>query len=341
MSETIQTSLFEYFMEDERFTTKQAYDLIENIEIKVNKESIRARIYEGIEKGIFEKLDKGVYRVIKKIDDQDVSCLLINGDGRDLSMVKDNSVDAIITDHPYELTSSLTGGNRNFANYDLFKYNINDFREKQRVLKEGAFLVEFLPNESEQNFDYLYEIKKMAQEAGFKYYAKVPWVKGEFVANTGRCAKNSEDIMFFTKGEPRTLKLDAKKNLAEARTNGLNVEGLSSYEIKKTLSDNNLPVHYMKGTNGMLPTCLNHAPKAVKDKVCQAEKPVELIEEIIDYITLPDEVVLDQFAGSHNVALAGINTDRKVITFEKDKNMFDKALDYISNNLVSNYVMEG
>ena len=68
---------------------------------------------------------------------------------------------------PYLLTKSLKGGNRDFAKYELFRYEKNDFIEKQRVLKDGAFLVEFLPEENEDNMDYLYQIKMMAKRCWF------------------------------------------------------------------------------------------------------------------------------------------------------------------------------
>ena len=336
--ETIQSSLFEYFQESEGFTTQDAYKAVGNLD--VNKESIRARIYEGIEKGIFEKLSKGVYKCVKKVDNNETVCLLINGNGRDLSMIKDGSVDGIITDHPYLLSASLKGGNRDFASYDLFRYEEKDFAEKCRVLKQGSFLVEFLPLENEQNYEYLYAIKKMAKDNGLKYYAKVPWIKGTFVSNTGRTAKNAEDVMIFSKGEPRTLKLDAKKNIAEAQAHNLDVAGLNSKEIQNMLINNNLTVHYMKGTNGMLPTDFNFQPKPVKEKVMEAEKPVELLETIIDYITLPDELLLDQFAGSHNLVLAALNKKRRVITFESDINIYDKACKYLEKNLAPEFVFE-
>lgn len=226
MDNTIQMNLFEYFLEDEKFTVKEATNLVKNIKnMDVNNESIRARIYEGVEKGIFTKISRGVYKVTSQIEGKQNTCLLINGDGRDLSMIKSNSIDGIITDHPYDLQKALTGGNRKFATFELFRYEIKDFKEKQRVLKEGAFLVEFLPEESEVNFDYLYEIKKMAEKSGFKYFAKVAWKKGNFISNTGRKSKNTEDVMIFSNGEPRKLKLDAKKNLATAQKNNLEVKG--------------------------------------------------------------------------------------------------------------------
>ena len=153
MDNTIQMNLFEYFIDEEKFSIQDATNLVKNIKnMQVNNESIRARIYEGVEKGIFTKISRGVYKVTSQIEGKENTCLLINGDGRDLSIIKDKSIDGIITDHPYDLQKALTGGNRKFATFELFRYESKDFKEKQRVLKEGAFLVEFLPEESEVNF---------------------------------------------------------------------------------------------------------------------------------------------------------------------------------------------
>lgn len=334
MDNTIQMNLFEYFLDEEKFSIQDATNLVKKVKkMQVNNESIRARIYEGVEKGIFKKISRGVYKVTSQIGEKTNTCLLINGDGRDLSMIKDKSIDGIITDHPYNLQKALSGGNRKFATFELFRYEINDFKEKQRVLKDGAFLVEFLPEESEINFEYLYEIKKMAQESGFKYFAKVAWKKGNFIANTGRKSKNVEDVMIFSNGEPRDLKLDAKKNLAVARENNIDVKGKSSYEIRDILQENHLAVYYMKGTNGMLPTEFNYQPKNTKDKIVEAEKPVELIEEIIEYISKPYEVLLDQYAGSGNFVIACHNTQRNSIAIEKDNEIFKKMKKNIENSL--------
>ena len=334
MDNTIQMNLFQYFLDEEQFSIQEATNLVKNVKnMDVNNESIRARIYEGVEKGIFTKISRGVYKVTKQIEGHENTCLLINGDGRDLSMIKDKSIDGIITDHPYDLQKALTGGNRKFATFELFKYQNNDFKEKQRVLKDGAFLVEFLPEESEVNFEYLYEIKKMAQENGLKYFAKVAWKKGNFVSNTGRKSKNIEDVMIFSNGEPRTLKIDAKKNLAVAKENNLDIKGKTSYEIRDMLQEKGLDVYYMKGTNGMLPTAFDYQPKNIKDKIMEAEKPVELIEEIIEYISKPYETLLDQFAGSGNFVIACNNKNRNSIAIEKNDAMFEKTKDNIETNL--------
>ena len=157
---SIQISLLDYFKDCEEFTLKEAEEVVNSVlKMQVKTPSIRARIYEGINKGMFKKLARGVY----KTSNNGCECLLINGDGRDLSMFADNSIDAIITDHPYDLATNK-GGNRNFTNsYTCFQYNENDFKEKFRVLKQGSFLVEFLPEESGGNWEYLTKIKNMAK----------------------------------------------------------------------------------------------------------------------------------------------------------------------------------
>ena len=293
----IQATLFDYFQDTEYFDIQEANELLlEHQKRDINAESIRARIYEGIEKGLFERVGKGLYTVTRT-DEQgrENKCLLINGDGRDLSFIPDNSVDALITDHPYRLTASLKGGNRNFADYDLFQYTEQDFNEKLRVLKPGHFLVEFLPEENGDNYEYLYRVKDLARKAGFEYYAKVPWKKGDFVANTGRKSKNTEDICFFSKGRARDLRPDAKKDKAEP-----GVE------------------HFMSGAAGMLPTVFDVVPTSKKDKIHQAEKPVELLRQILRFVTKEDEIALDQFAGSGVLGEAALLEHRDSILIEKD-----------------------
>lgn len=306
----IQISLFEYFQDTDCFSLTEAKQFIlEQQKQDVKEPSIRARIYEGIEKGMFTRLEKGVYAVTRKNEKQEeTSCLLVNGNGRDLSFLKDDSVDAIITDHPYYLPKSLKGGNRNFAVYDSFRYIQDDFDEKYRVLKKGHFLVEFLPEESGENYEYLYQIKKMAKEAGLEYYAKVPWKKGKQINNTGRKAKNTEDILFFSKGKPRKLRPDAKKDKAEP-----GVE------------------HFMSGVKGMLPTVFDIEPPRKKERKHQAEKPVELLAQIMGFISNEKEWVLDQFAGSFATAEAALESERNSISIEINPEYFEEGKKRIQN----------
>lgn len=280
---SVLSNLLTAFKPGKQFTLKEAYA----VNLSYPKESVRARIYENLGKE-FKKLSKGLYVT----DD----VVLIEGDGRDLSVFESESMDCIITDHPWDDKKSNNGGTRHLAQYDCFKYTLSDFMEKARVLKEGSFLVEILPAENENNFDYLYEIKKMAEQAGFKYYAKVAWKKGTFVSNTGRKAKNTEDIMIFSKGKPRALRPDKQRGVI-----------------------NGVPTRFMSGANGMLPTEFNVQAIPNKLKNVQTEKPVALFEQLLEYFTLPGELVLDQFAGSGVTGEACLNKKRKCILIEKCK----------------------
>lgn len=320
---SIQISLLDYFKDCDEFTLKEAEDVVTKVlKLDVKLPSIRARIYEGIDKGLFKKIARGVY----KRSTDECTCLLINGDGRDLSMFKNNSVDAIITDHPYDLATNK-GGNRNFTDsYSCFQYNEKDFQEKFRVLKQGAFLVEFLPEESGGNWEYLNKIKTMAKDSGFLYYAKVSWIKGNQVNNTGRKSSNSEDILFLSKGKARELRLDTKKNIAELEQIGISSKGRTSEEIKQLLEQNNKQVHYMSGTNGMLPTAFIFEPPSKKDRIHQSQKPKELYKEIEKYVTLEFERVIDQFAGSCSIGEASLEMNRNCIMFEINKEIVDDVL---------------
>lgn len=290
--------IFTCFKHQGEFTLADAY----NHNQDKPKETVRARIYENL--GIkFERVTKGIYRTIAG----DETCVIIEGDGRDLSMLKDNSIDCILTDHPWLDLKSNKGGTRAFAKYDCFKYTLEDFIEKARVLKDGCFLVEVLPAENENNYEYLYQIKQYAKEAGLLYYSKVTWKKGTFISNTGRKAKNTQDIMIFSKGKARNMRLDKKRT---------DIVGEPCY---------------MSGCNGMLPAMFDIQPVSRKDKIHQSELPVSLCEQILSFVTYEGEVVLDSFAGSGVVGEAALNAKRNCILIEIVKENVEKIKNRLEN----------
>lgn len=65
-------------------------------------------------------------------------------------------------------------------------------------------------------------------------------------------------------------------------------------------------------------------------KTVLAEKPIALFEKLLDYITLPDELVLDQFAGSANLGQALLNKQRNGFLIEKDYVTYQKAKERLS-----------
>lgn len=238
---------------------------------------------------------------------EEVSCFLVEGNGRELPWLRPESIDCIITDHPWLDVLSNQGGNRSFADYDCFRYEPGDFMEKARVLKPGCFLAEIVPAENESNYEYLYQMKRMAKEAGLLYYCKVPWKKGKFVSNTGRKAKNTQDIMIFTKGKARNLRLDVKRSRQTGEP------------------------QFMSGTKGMLPAMFDVEPVPRHLKVNQGELPVELCRGLMEYLTLEGEIVLDQFAGSGAVGVAALDCGRNCILVEKEAENADTIRERFRN----------
>lgn len=296
--ETLATRIYQLMQDKEQFGIAELKEIITDKPYT----TIRGRIYDNLGK-LFKRIDKGIYVTI---DTPETTVAMINKNGRDLSNIHSGSIDAIITDHPYQDPKSLNGGNRHFAEYETFLYEQKDFDEKARVLKEGAFLVEFFAEENANNYKYIYKCKEMAEKAGLQYYCTVPWKKGTFIANTGRKSKNTEQIIFFTKGTPRRLRPDKQHG------------------------------GYMNGTTEMLPTVFDEQPKPVKEKIHKAEKPISLLEKIIYYVTKPSEIILDTFAGSGNLGIAAKNTKRHAILIEKCQEIFEKMVENITNIKLSN-----
>lgn len=304
---TLAEKIFNCFKQHESFTLNDAYQMNSG----KPHETIRARIYDNL--GIrFERIAKGIYKTL----DSEEACILLEGDGRDLSMLADNSIDCIFTDHPWLDLKSNKGGTRAFAEYDCFKYTLEDFKEKARVLRDGCFLVEILPAENENNYEYLYQIKQYAKEAGFIYYSKVPWKKGTFVSNTGRKAKNTQDVMIFSKGKARNMRYDKKKS---------DIAGTDCY---------------MSGCNGMLPAMFDVQPVSKVKKIHQSELPLSLCEQILKYVTYEGEVVLDSFAGSGVIGEAALNIKRSCILIEILRENIEKIKKRFEEKILFRPIME-
>lgn len=254
------------------------------------KEKIRCVIYRN---NNLKRVTKGVYLYLGA----ETAGLILHGDGRKLEEIEDNSIDSILTDHPWSDKKAHKSGNqKNFAaEYEdnCFRYTQEDFNQKARVLKDGGYLIEFLPTESFSNYKYLYEIKQMAEKAGFEYYAKLMWMKApEGSINTGRTTKGIEDIMIFTKGKGRRLAPDKKPYL----------------------------------TKFILPGRLDIPAPKPKDKRHQAEKNVSVYEFLLKATTEEGDIALDQFGGSLNLIEAAVNTNRFGIVYEYLSKFVHKAV---------------
>jgi DNA modification methylase len=56
------------------------------------------------------------------------------------------------------------------------------------------------------------------------------------------------------------------------------------------------------------------------------QKPVKLIKTLINFITNPNDIILDPFAGSGTLAIACLETGRRYVCIEKEVEYYDIAM---------------
>lgn len=202
-----------------------------------------------------------------------------------LNNLPDNSIDLVVTDPPYKLTSGgCKGGLKVEFNTITEKqkqtgvmFNIPKFEEWMpeifRVLKDGTH---FYCMCNDKN---LKEILIQGEKCGFKEVNVLVWSKGMHTP-LPYYMKNIEFIVLFRKGKARKI------------------NNMGSFALIN-----------IKGIRG--------------NKVHPSEKPVLLMEHLILNSSNEDDIILDPFMGSGTVAKASKNNNRKYIGYEIDKNYYD------------------
>lgn len=217
------------------------------------------------------------------------------------STIPDNSLDLIITDPPYKVTSRGNTGNTGGMllkkinmQGKVFKYNdvkISDFiPELYRVLKDGSHCYIMT------NHVNLIEMLNVAKECGFHFIKSLVWDKGNKIMGQYYMSQ-FEYILFFRKGKGK-------------RINKCGTPDILSVPNKKT-----------KGVDG----------KNIHD----TEKPIELMKILIENSSQEGDVVGDPFFGVGAVALACKQLNRRFVGSEVDENYFNIAKQRIENEYLS------
>ena len=92
---------------------------------------------------------------------------------------------------------------------------------------------------------------------------------------------------------------------------------------------NNLKLLEIKNTPKNVLTFSNASQK---DKLHPTQKPVTLLEYLINTYTTENETVLDFTFGSCSTGIACLNTNRKFIGIELDDNYFDIGAERMRNH---------
>lgn len=210
--------------------------------------------------------------------------------------VKNNSVNLILIDPPYEVSretnfqSGQEKGNdtdrfrvsMDFGDWDFNFHNLDIvIKECYRVLKKGGTLICFY------DLWKLTTLKKYFENANFKQLRFIEWIK--------------------TNPVPLNSKTNYLTNSREIALVGVKV-GKPTFHSE-----------YDKGIY-QYPICHD------KGRFHPTQKPLALIEDLIDKHSNIDDIVLNCFSGSGTTALAAHNLNRNFLGCELSTEYFDKSI---------------
>lgn len=208
-----------------------------------------------------------------------------------LHKIKDESIDCIVTDPPYKMTSRGNTGNtggmlkKKIVNSgQVFKYNNIDCTEYApefyRVLKDGTHCYIMTKHINLQH------MLNTFTDCGFKFVKSLIWNKGNKIMGHYYMSCY-EYILMFRKGKGR-------------RINNCGTPDILSVKNQKHKDENGKNLH-------------------------DTEKPVELMKILIDNSTNENDVILDPFVGIGSTGLAALELNRKFIGVEIDETYYHIA----------------
>lgn len=205
--------------------------------------------------------------------------------------IPDGSLDLIVTDPPYKITSRGNGGNSGgmfqkkivntgqvFNNNDI---SIKDYLgEFYRMLKPQSHCYIMTNNKN------ITEFLMAVRESDFHFIKNLVWVKDNKIMGQSYMSQ-FEYIIFLRKGPHKKI-------------NNCGESDVLTFPNKKLKDENGKTIH-------------------------DTEKPVELMKVLIDNSSQPHDLVLDPFMGIGSTGIACVNTGRNFIGMELDEKYFKIA----------------
>ncbi len=224
-----------------------------------------------------------------------------------MKQISNQSIDAIITDPPYGTTACKWDS---VIDFDLMWEQLN------RIIKPNGAIVLFgsepfssaLRISNIKNYKYDWVWKKNLK-TGFLNAKKMPLLNNELISVFYRKPPTYNPIM-----EKRTtVKAGNKKHSTATNNYG---------DYSKTFNDNQTDFVYPSRVIENI-KCVHNSSK---DKVNHpTQKPVALMEYLVETYTNENETVLDFTMGSGSTGVACVNTNRNFIGIEMDDKYFEIA----------------
>ncbi len=232
----------------------------------------------------------------------------------ELSKMKDDSVDCIVTSPPYWKGFAYEAYFNSYAQY--LRWSKKWMKECKRVLKpNGTFYLNVI-NDSEITVRAFDLMQIATEELMYKLHDTIIWYRyNQQPANTTRQVTNQVEYIFMFRHSSAGVELDKKK----------------AYEI-------NQHIFKTKNVGNVWEIPFNSGKKAIKSfgrketksKFGHSGFPLELPETCIALSTKENDVVLDLFMGTGQTGIACKKLDRKFIGIEMDKEAFELSKERIT-----------
>jgi len=287
--------------------------------------------------------------------------LLMQGDCLELmKQLKDASIDAVITDPPYQYL------NQKLKNCHFDKaYNEKEYiQEVKRCLKDTGFIIMFGRGVS------FYRQGVLLAEAGFKFKEEIVWNKRKTSSPFHLLGRRHENCFIFAKTKKGAIRkckfpyIECLKNIPieyaiEKIKNNIKKinedikkpkifnaimqyleKDVKEYIIPQALGNNvttkknKCPYYSISSLETITKGCVENDIIDIPDMIEEAslrnsnhptEKPVRLMERLIALVTNEGDLVLDSFMGSGSTGVACLNQGRRFIGMELDDLYFATA----------------
>ena len=280
---------------------------------------------------------------------------LYNGDCLQIMKdMPDNSIDIVITDIPYGI---------DFSEWDVLHSNTNSALggASEHQKKNTSFKRRGKPingwSEADKNIPYEYqewcnkwakELIRITKEAS----PVLIFSSRRFQHRVASALEDSgfmiRDVLIWQKDKcnakaQRINNVLNRRGIYDGKYDNYRIGNLAPYyepiifamkPYKHTLTDRILIDHIggFNCLNDKIPSNILYCPVNKKNKYHETEKPVKLIEMLIDIFSIDNNhTILDFTCGSGSTGVACLNTGRKFIGIELDKNYFDISCKRLKN----------
>ena len=207
------------------------------------------------------------------------------------------TIDCIITDPPYGIQFEGNDWDSNLDFLEVF------FEESHRVLKPTGTLIMFT------GWSSFVEVLSKSEPFNLRNIICYDRIKGRGAKKN--FVSTREEILFFSKSDTYTFHV--LQSTIKKKTGGMGQKnGKECRTLSNVWSDISPIVPWSK--------------ERVKHPT---QKPLQLMERIVDVFTNEGDTVLDPFMGSGSTGVATINRNRNFIGCEKNTEYFDIAKERI------------